>query len=136
MPYPLISWFKDIGIQDRPSVGGKGASLGELIRAGIQVPTGFVVTTAAFERYLEETDRQGTIRASVEQLAAGDVTAITEASKTLRQRIIQTPMPADLQATITDSYRQLCGNRTNVPVAVRSSATSEDSAGHLSMDQG
>jgi len=128
MPYPLISWFKDVGLQDRPSVGGKGASLGELIRAGIRVPNGFVVTTSAFERYLEETDKQGTIRAAVEQLDAGDVTTITETSKALRQRIIQTPMPADLQAVITDSYRQLCGNKTNVPVAVRSSATSEDSA--------
>ena len=128
MQYPLISWFKDIGIQDRPSVGGKGASLGELTRAGIQVPTGFVVTTSAFERYLDETDKQGTIRATVEQLEAGDVTAITEASNTLRQRIMQTPMPADLETSIGDSYRQLCGNRSNVPVAVRSSATSEDSA--------
>ena len=50
MPYPLISWFKDIGIQDRPSVGGKGASLGEMVRTGIRVPNGFVVTTTAFER--------------------------------------------------------------------------------------
>lgn len=128
MSYPMVSWFKDIGINDRPSVGGKGASLGELIRAGIRVPPGFVVTTAAFERYLDETDKQGTIRTTVEQLDAGDVTAITEASTALRQRIMQTPMPADLEALIGDSYQQLCGNRTSVPVAVRSSATSEDSA--------
>ena len=128
MSYPLISWFKDVGIDDRPSVGGKGASLGELTRAGIRVPTGFVVTTAAFERYLEETDKQGAIRSTIEQLAAGDVTAITEASKTLRQRITETPMPVDLQEAIIASYRELCGSRTDVPVAVRSSATSEDSA--------
>ena len=128
MQYPLISWFKDIGIQDRPSVGGKGASLGEMVRTGIRVPNGFVVTTTAFERYLEETDKQGTIRSTVEQLDAGDVHAITEASKTIRQRITRTPMPVDLQQEIGTAYQQLCANKTDVPVAVRSSATSEDSA--------
>ncbi|MGZ3235106.1 MAG: PEP/pyruvate-binding domain-containing protein, partial [Croceibacterium sp.] len=48
-----VAWFKDVGIADRPTVGGKGGSLGELTQAGIAVPPGFVVTTSAFETFLE-----------------------------------------------------------------------------------
>ena len=65
--------FRDIGIADRPTVGGKGASLGELTRAGIRVPPGFVVSTAAFERFLAEIDPQGSIRRAIEGLGVGDL---------------------------------------------------------------
>ena len=55
----VIGWFADIGLQDRPHVGGKGGSLGELQRAGIAVPPGFVVKTGAFERFIQAAGAQG-----------------------------------------------------------------------------
>ena len=125
---PLISWFRDIGINDRPSVGGKGASLGELIRAGIRVPNGFVVTTAAFWQFLSVIDQDNTIRAAIEALPPGDLPAIQNTSAEIRKRIEQSPMPDAIRNAIGDAYRQLCAGKKNVPVAIRSSATSEDSA--------
>src|SRR5579859_7545757 len=61
-----VSWFADIGLNDRPYVGGKGGSLGELQRAGIAVPPGFVVRTEAFERLLAALERESPIRTQVE----------------------------------------------------------------------
>ncbi|MFZ0977995.1 MAG: PEP/pyruvate-binding domain-containing protein, partial [Candidatus Acidiferrales bacterium] len=64
----IIGWFADIGLSDRPTVGGKGGSLGELKRAGIPVPPGFVVRTAAFERFLSTLEKDEPIRSRVEAL--------------------------------------------------------------------
>ena len=60
-----ISWFRDIGLDDRPKVGGKGGSLGELHRAGINVPPGFVVRTEAFEGFIDTLERRSPVRASM-----------------------------------------------------------------------
>jgi phosphoenolpyruvate synthase/pyruvate phosphate dikinase len=125
---PFARWFASIGLQDRPTVGGKGASLGELDRAGIRVPPGFVVTTAAFERMLAALDRDGAIRARIAALDANDLPGITNACKDIRARIELASLPTELRAAILDSYRELNGPEHDVPVAVRSSATSEDSA--------
>ncbi|MGC1523938.1 MAG: PEP/pyruvate-binding domain-containing protein, partial [Steroidobacteraceae bacterium] len=65
-----ISWFRDVGLEHRPAVGGKGASLGELQRAGIEVPPGFVVRTEAFEGFIGALERRAPVRARVEGLAA------------------------------------------------------------------
>jgi pyruvate,water dikinase len=62
---PNVSWFAEIGLEDRPHVGGKGGSLGELLRAGITVPPGFVVRTAAFERFIEALEQEAPVRARV-----------------------------------------------------------------------
>ena len=63
-----VAWFKDVGIADRPTVGGKGGSLGELTQAGIAVPPGFVVTTSGFELFLETLEAHEPVRAKVEAL--------------------------------------------------------------------
>jgi pyruvate, water dikinase len=131
--YPnLISRFEEIGIRDRPTVGGKGASLGELARAGIRVPPGCVVTTGAFERFVTALDPQGTIRREMEQLAADDLAACTRVGAEVRARLESATLPQDLQETIATYYEAL-HTRTSPaehsePVAIRSSATSEDSA--------
>ena len=125
---PQISWFREIGINDRPSVGGKGASLGELIKAGIRVPDGFVVTTAAFWQFLNVIDPDRSICTAIETLPPGDLTAIQNTGAGIRQRIEQAPIPDNIRHAISDAYRQLCAGRKNLPVAIRSSATSEDSA--------
>lgn len=120
-----ISWFADIGLHDRPRVGGKGGSLGELQRAGIAVPPGFVVTTAAFDSFMQVLDSDGRARASVESLQSDDLEAITACSKALRARIEEAPLPADVLARISDAHVALCKEETRT-VAVRSSATTED----------
>jgi pyruvate,water dikinase len=107
-------------------VGGKGGSLGQLARAGIAVPPGFVVCTAAFERFLATLENQAPIRAQVESLDGRDLDAITDLSKRLRTRLENTPLPAEVQADFLTAHAELCGGNSNSPVAVRSSATSED----------
>src|SRR5271163_640092 len=78
-----ISWFRDIGLDDRPKVGGKGGSLGELCRAGINVPPGFVVRTEAFEGFIDALERRSTLRARVEGLAKEDLEGMSAASREL-----------------------------------------------------
>ena len=122
----LIGWFADIGLQDRLTVGGKGGSLGELTRAGIAVPPGFVVKTSAFERFVEALEASGPIRSVVEALDANDLDAVTACSKALRARLEAAPLPDDLQGEITAALAELCGDDPLSPVAIRSSATTED----------
>jgi pyruvate,water dikinase len=126
-PSSHISWFAEIGLSDRPRVGGKGGSLGELQRAGIVVPPGFVVCTSAFERFLQEIERGAPVRARVEALEPDDLPEIQACSRDLRRRIEVAPLPADVAADISSAHAALAGD-TRIPVAVRSSATTEDAA--------
>src|SRR5687768_6175774 len=118
--------FADVGIQDVPSVGGKGASLGELLRAGIRVPDGFVVTTAAFRSAVSALD----LGSRVTALDPADGTAVAAACADLRARVESAPLPAEVVDAVITAYGELCAEAGNerLPVAVRSSATSEDSA--------
>jgi pyruvate,water dikinase len=121
-----ISWFRDISLDDRPKVGGKGGSLGELHRAGINVPPGFVVRTEAFEGLIDALERRSPLRERVEGLAADDLEGMGAVSRELRTRIEDEPLPADLQQEIRDAYGRL--GEPLPAVAVRSSATTEDAA--------
>jgi pyruvate, water dikinase len=121
-----IAWFDEIGLGDRDQVGGKGGSLGELERAGIDVPPGFIVRTQAFERFLESLEREAPVRAVVAALSADDLEAITVRSRVLRQRIEQAELPADVLAELARAHERLMHGATGRPVAVRSSATCED----------
>jgi pyruvate,water dikinase len=125
---PLIQWFRDIGIHDVAGVGGKGASLGELTRAGIRVPVGFVVTTAAFHQFLMGIGEQDNIRAAIESLASENLSAIQNTGAAIRGRIERSALPGVISRAIADAYRRLSDGADNAPVAIRSSATSEDSA--------
>jgi pyruvate, water dikinase len=126
-PSGHISWFAEIGLGDRPHVGGKGGSLGELRRAGIAVPPGFVVRTSAFERFLEELEHTAALRARVEALQPDDLPEIQACSRDLRQRIELASLPADVAADISSAHATLAGD-ARIAVAVRSSATTEDGA--------
>lgn len=117
-----ISWFADLRITDRPTVGGKGASLGELTHAGIDVPPGFVVTTHAFEQFLAALEAREPIRPLVEALVPDDLAGVTALSRTLRARIENEPLPPAVEQAILEAHARL-GAAT---VAVRSSATTED----------
>ncbi len=124
----IIGWFADIGLSDRPTVGGKGGSLGELARAGIPVPPGFVVRTAAFERFLGTLEKDEPIRPRVEALGADELDKILALSQDLRARLEGAPLPDDVNSEILAAYTELCGRDSNLPLAVRSSATTEDAA--------
>jgi pyruvate, water dikinase len=121
-----ISWFRDIGLDDRPKVGGKGGSLGELHRAGINVPPGFVVRTEAFEDFIDALERRSPVRARVAGLAADELDEMRAVSRQLRISIEEAPLPADLQHEVRDAYGRLGAPPPSV--AVRSSATTEDAA--------
>lgn len=123
-----IAWFEDIGLGDREQVGGKGGSLGELQRAGIAVPPGFVLRTGAFERFLRSLEAEAPVRAAVTALKADDLEAITACSEALRQRVESAPLPADVLDELSGAHARLVRAGAPEPVAVRSSATTEDSA--------
>ena len=118
--------FADVGIEDVPSVGGKGASLGELLRAGIRVPDGFVVTTAAFRSAVSALD----LGSRVTALDPADGSGVAAACADLRARVESAPLPGEVVEAVISAYGELCAEAGNerLPVAVRSSATSEDSA--------
>jgi pyruvate, water dikinase len=124
-----IAWFDDIGLGDRGQVGGKAASLGELTRAGISVPRGYVVRTAAFEHFLGALERTAPVRRAVAALGCDDLEAITVCSRALRRRIEATPLPPEVIAQVAAAHERLLGaHGGGQPVAVRSSATCEDAA--------
>jgi len=122
----IIGWFEDIGLSDRPLVGGKGGSLGELTRAGIAVPRGFVVMTGAFEAFIAELERAGPVRSLVEALDPADLDATTGCSRALRARIEAEPLPSHVRDQISAALSALCPEDPLTPVAIRSSATTED----------
>jgi len=124
----VIGWFADIGLHDRPQVGGKGGSLGELQRAGISVPPGFVVKTGAFERFIQALEQKAPVRSRVESLNPDDLAAASAVCAELRARVENEALPADVLGEISAAYRELCGSGVQTPVAVRSSATTEDAA--------
>ena len=121
----LVAWFGDVAKPDVPRVGGKGANLGELTGAGLPVPPGFVVTAQA---YLEAMEAGG-VRAALQRVvAAVDVdspVALTRAASELQGLVRSAGVPAELLRAVRDAYARL-GDET--PVAVRSSATAEDTA--------
>jgi pyruvate,water dikinase len=124
----FIRWFPELSLADRPVVGGKSASLGELTRAEVPVPPGFVVTTAAFEEFLASTDPRGEIRAEIAALDAHDPVRVTRVSERIRERLLAAPVPRQIASSISENYRKLSKNGGGCPAAVRSSATCEDSA--------
>jgi len=121
-----IHWFADIGLKETPSVGGKGANLGELMRANISIPNGFVVTTAAFREFIKELNEQLSIESLIGELDPDDIDRVAAVTADIRKQINKTSIPGFLIDAITRAYAELGGN-SDAPVAVRSSATSEDS---------
>jgi pyruvate,water dikinase len=117
---------------DVPQVGGKNASLGEMIGklagAGIRVPGGFATTTAAFHEFLTENDLADRINARLAELDVDDVVALANAGEEIRRWIREAPFPAELIASIGKAYAELERDNAEASFAVRSSATAEDTA--------
>jgi len=127
-PSANIGWFAEIGLADRVSVGGKGGSLGELTRAGIAVPPGFVVRTAAFETFLRDLEGQAPLRARVAAIHAGDLDGIRSCSAELQARVRAADFPRGLAEELLASHDALRVRSGYSDVAVRSSATTEDAS--------
>lgn len=119
----FVKYFKDLNRKSVSEAGGKGASLGEMTRAGISVPPGFVVLAAAFDRFLAETELDAEIEAILKKVNHKDINSVDRASNEIRELIHEVKMPKDLQEEILKSFKKL---KTKF-VAVRSSATAEDS---------
>ena len=127
---PVI-WFEKLGRGDVAQVGGKNASLGEMVQTlaprGIRVPPGFATTAGAYWDYVEANDLGGEIGALLAQLAEGRAT-LAETGREIRALILRGEWPEDTAAAIAQAYRELCERtgKADVDVAVRSSATAED----------
>lgn len=123
---PFIVSFKDVDHDDIALVGGKGANLGEMTKAGFPVPPGFIVTSAAYEHFLGENKLQRKIKTMLAGLDIQNTVKLTRVSRDIRSLINHTAIPDTLATSIMKSYLVL---GRNVLVAVRSSATAEDLPG-------
>ncbi len=126
-----VLWYQQLGMDDVGVVGGKNASLGEMIsnlsNAGVQVPGGFATTASAFNLFLEQSGLEARIHDLLDTLDVNDIPALGEAGKTIRQWIIDTPFLPELEADITSAFKTLQGDAGDeASFAVRSSATAED----------
>jgi pyruvate,water dikinase len=124
-------WFDKAGKEALGLVGGKNASLGELIRADIPVPPGFSVTTEAYQEFLTESGIKEKIEKILSPIGLQDVASLEEASQTIRELFRATPLPKGIEQVICSNYQALSQvfEVTDIPVAVRSSATAEDLPG-------
>ena len=126
-----ILWFNQLGMHDVDKVGGKNASLGEMIQnlssSGISVPNGFATTADAFWEFLKQSGLNDKINSRLAELDVEDVKALTKAGAEIRQWVIDTPLPKPLEDSIRDAYKTMLDEANGeITVAVRSSATAED----------
>jgi pyruvate,water dikinase len=127
----FVKWFEDLQISDVPSVGGKNASLGEMIRTlgkkGVRVPSGFAITAYAYKYTIEKAGIDQQIQDILSDLNTHDVHNLAERGQKIRELIKNTPLPPELEKEIQKHYQQMEEKYgQHVDVAVRSSATAED----------
>ena len=128
----FVVWFEDLNAGDVARAGGKGANLGELARAGFPVPPGFVVTAQAHLHAMHESGVRDDLREAVASSDPDDAVALRDVSEHCQQLVHKGGMPRDLRVPILDAYHQLRGSEGSCGgtlVAVRSSATAEDTEG-------
>lgn len=127
-----VIWFENLRMTDVESVGGKNASLGEMIsqltEKGVRVPGGFATTASAYRAFLAHEGLNERISAALEALDVDDVTELARVGKEIRQWILDTPFPDELNADIEAAWNKMVADAgsENISVAVRSSATAED----------
>jgi len=120
----MIHWFKDLSKDSVDVAGGKGASLGEMTQAGIHVPPGFVISAEVFDRFIQETSLNVEIDAALDEVNPEDVATLEFASEKLQALITRIGVPKDIADEVLKAFKELNAQF----VAVRSSATSEDSS--------
>ncbi|MFB3925229.1 MAG: phosphoenolpyruvate synthase [Syntrophales bacterium] len=127
----LVIWFNELELKDIPQVGGKNASLGEMIREltskGVRIPDGYAITAHAYRYLLDSAGIVDKIRKILSDLDTHDIKNLAERGKKIRSLIYNAKLPEDLRQEIVKAYRKLCDEYgKNTDVAVRSSATAED----------
>ncbi len=126
---PYVIKLDELGMNDVETVGGKNASLGEMIsnlsNLGVSVPGGFATTAAAYREFLKSDDLGTRINAILDSLDVDDISALTTAGKQIRRWILETPLPQRLMDDIEPAWAEMSGGK-DITVAVRSSATAED----------
>ncbi|MEY3510531.1 MAG: phosphoenolpyruvate synthase, partial [Pseudomonadota bacterium] len=128
-PTALVVPFEQLRMSDVESVGGKNASLGEMISqlpSGVKVPTGFATTAHAFRQFLQHDGLTARINAELDALDTEDVRALAVVGARIRAMVEAQPFPADLEKAIREAFITLCGGNDKASFAVRSSATAED----------
>jgi pyruvate,water dikinase len=120
--------FADLSRGDVDYAGGKGANLGELTGAGVPVPPGFVVGAPAYGAFCDQGGLRGRIEARLHSIDVEDTAALQAASADVRAMVENEPIPPELASAIAAAYLELVGTSEDAPVAVRSSATAEDTA--------
>jgi len=120
-----VLWLEDVDADDVGTVGGKAASLGELIGAGLPVPPGFTVTAGTYRTFIEESGIDEELFAAVD-VGPEDSAALRSAEETAAELILETPLPDDVREEIVERYRTMGDDGEEAFVAVRSSATAED----------
>ncbi|MGH1410042.1 MAG: PEP/pyruvate-binding domain-containing protein, partial [Aeromonas sp.] len=128
-----VLWYEQLGMQDVERVGGKNASLGEMISnlsgAGVSVPGGFATTAFAFNEFLESSGLNGKIHHLLDNLDVDDIAALNRAGQQIRDWVIDAPFQPELEQAIRVAYEKLSaglGDGMSASFAVRSSATAED----------
>ncbi|MFA0550135.1 phosphoenolpyruvate synthase [Vibrio lentus] len=123
-------WFNGLSMEDVDKVGGKNASLGEMVsnlaNAGVSVPNGFATTSYAFNNFLDYKGLDERIHQLLDELDVEDVDALRKTGATIRQWVLDAPFPESLEQDIRNNYRELIEGNEELSVAVRSSATAED----------
>ncbi len=125
----LVVPFEKLRMSDVESVGGKNASLGEMISQlpqGVSVPTGFATTAHAYRQFLQHEKLDQRINDALSALDTENIADLTQTGLMIRQWVVQQPFPADLQSEIEKAYVQLNAGSSTASYAVRSSATAED----------
>ena len=129
MDKPIL-WFDELGMADVGRVGGKNASLGEMITglagAGVRVPGGFATTADAFREFLANNALDQRINAMLDALDVDDVNALARVGAEIREAVAAAPLQDSLKQAITTAYQKMSADDPNFAVAVRSSATAED----------
>jgi len=120
-----ILQFHHIGVTDVARVGSKGANLGEMMRLGIPVPPGFIVTMQAYSAYIDACDLRPQIYDILKNLDINNNQLLDEVSENIKNMIMSSEIPKDITAQIKNAYREL-SHGNPIPVAIRSSATVED----------
>lgn len=127
-PSPYVVWFDEFTEEHRDRVGGKNASLGSMITAGLPVPPGFAVTTDAYESLRAQPDLVAMVRGALDPLDVSDSRMLAKVGAEIREAILSRPIGDDIDRAIRAAYAELsgrCGSDA-IGVAVRSSATAED----------
>jgi pyruvate,water dikinase len=125
-----VVWFESIGMNDVARVGGKNASLGEMIgslaASGVKVPGGFATTADAFREFLDHNGLEARIAGALEALDVEDVAALAATGERIRRWVSEAELPEALEQAVRAAHERLVGEQADIAVAVRSSATAED----------